>query len=63
MLKNVYITGLLVAAILALGTAAVTADSETRKPALKGLKDAVTAVFIGRQNNPVSYTHLRAHET
>ena len=55
MLKNVYITGLLVAAILALGTAAVTADSETRKPALKGLKDAVTAVFIGRQNNPLAH--------
>ena len=55
MLKNVYITGLLVAAILALGTAAVTADSETRKPARKGLKDAVTAVFIGRQNNPLAH--------
>ena len=54
MLKNVYITSLLVAASLGSSTASSTADNGTREAALKGLKNAVTAVFIGRQNNPLA---------
>lgn len=53
-LKNVYITSLLVAASLGPSTASSAADNGTREPALKGLKSAVTAVFIGRQNNPLA---------
>lgn len=54
MIKNVYITSLLVAASLGLSTMSLAADRGTREPALKDLKNAVTAVFIGRQNNPLA---------
>lgn len=54
MFKNVYLTSLLVTASLGLSTVSLAADRETREPDLKGLKNAVTAVFIGRQNNPLA---------
>ena len=54
MFKNVYLTSLLVSASLGLSTVSLAADRGTREPDLKGLKNAVTAVFIGRQNNPLA---------
>lgn len=56
MFKNVYITGFLVIAILGLSTADLAADSRTSDAALKGLKNAVTAVFIERQHSPLAHS-------